>query len=68
MEPNVTERLAALEGKMDAVLASSRKIETYFKWSLIAGVLVFVLPLIGVLFAAPAFLHNYSSTLQTLTQ
>lgn len=68
MEPNVAERLASLETKMDAVLKSSRKVEAYFKWSLIAGVLVFVLPLIGVLFAVPAFLHSYTGTIQTLTQ
>jgi hypothetical protein len=67
MEPT-EQRLAALEAKIDAIYASVEKTRTYFQWTLIISVVLFVLPLIGLLFAVPAFLSSYVDPLQTLTQ
>jgi len=68
MEPTTDARLAALETKLDAVYASVEKTRLYFKWTMIASVLLFVLPLIGLLFAIPSFISTYSTNIQTLTQ
>jgi len=50
-----------MEKKLDAVYASSEKMRKFFLWTVIASIAVFVLPLIGLLFAIPAFLSTYSS-------
>jgi len=54
-------RMDEMEKKLDAVYASSEKMRKFFLWTVIASIAVFVLPLIGLLFAIPAFLSTYSS-------
>ena len=51
--------------KIDAIYASVEKTRKYFQWTMIITVALFVLPLIGLLFAVPAFLSSYSQ-IQTL--
>ncbi|MDO8601663.1 MAG: hypothetical protein Q7R62_00820 [bacterium] len=58
MEPDIQE-------KLDAIYKSVEKTRKYFKWTLIVSIVVIVLPLIGLLFAIPAFLKSFGS-LQTL--
>lgn len=60
--------LARLEQKIDAMYASVEKTRLYFKWTLIATVVAFVLPVIGALFVIPSFIAHYTSTLNTLIQ
>jgi hypothetical protein len=54
------QRLAALETKIDAMYASVEKLRKYFLWTGIITVVLFVLPLIGLMFAIPSFLNSYS--------
>jgi hypothetical protein len=54
------QRLAALETKIDAMYASVEKLRKYFLWTGIITVVLFVLPLIGLMFAIPSFLNTYS--------
>lgn len=76
MEPELAARLSALEEKVDAMYASVEKVRLYFLWTGIITVLLFVLPLIGLLFAIPSFLNTYENignldsldTLNSLTQ
>lgn len=68
MEPNISQKLAGLETKVDALQKSLDKIRNYFKWTLYVTIALFVLPLIGLIFAVPAFLNNYLGTIQSLTQ
>ncbi len=56
------ERLQQLEQKIDAIYVSVEKTRKYFLTTLIITVVMFVLPLIGLIFAIPAFL----STLNTV--
>ena len=65
MEPS-EQKLTALEAKIDAIFVSVEKTRKYFKWTMIITVALFVLPLIGLLFAIPAFLSSYGSTFQGL--
>lgn len=60
MEPELSQRLIALEQKIDAMYLSVEKLRNYFLWTGIVTVALFVLPLIGLLFAIPSFLHTYS--------
>lgn len=68
MEPNILQKLEQLENKVENLQKSLNKITNYFKWTLYITIALFVLPLIGLVFAVPAFLNNYLSTIQTLTQ
>jgi hypothetical protein len=56
----MTARLAELEKKLDAVYVSTEKTRKYLWWTLVITVVVLVLPLIGLLFAIPAFISSYS--------
>ena len=58
------QKLTALEAKIDAIFVSVEKTRKYFKWTMIITVALFVLPLIGLLFAIPAFLSSYGTSLQ----
>jgi len=77
MEPDLAAQLSALQQKVDAMYASVEKLRKYFLWTGIISVALFVLPLIGLVFAIPAFLNTYSQidsigssydTLNSLTQ
>ena len=60
MEPELSQRIAALEQKVDAMFASVEKLRKYFLWTGIITVALIVLPLIGLAFALPSFLNSYS--------
>ncbi len=62
------QRLEALEKKIDLIYISVEKTRKYFLWALISSVILFLLPLIGVVFAIPVFLSSYSGMIQSLTQ
>jgi len=60
--------LDELSRKLDAVYVSVEKTRRYIQWALIATVLALVLPLIAALFIVPAFVTQYSATIDTLVQ
>lgn len=62
METDIAQKLAAIERKVDAISASVNKTRKYLMWKLIITIALIVLPLIGLVFAVPAYL----STLQGL--
>ena len=66
MQGESMKRLADLEAKIDAIYISVEKTRKYFMWTLIISVALFVLPLIGLVFAIPAFMNNYVGSLQGL--
>ncbi len=52
------DRLEALERKIDMMSVSVEKIRKYFLYSLIATIVFFVLPLIGLVFAVPMLMST----------
>jgi hypothetical protein len=58
MDQDIRDRLSVLETKLDSVFVSTERTRTYIKWTLIATVAFFVLPLIGLVFAIPANLKT----------
>lgn len=73
MDQELLDRVSALEQKIDAIFVSVEKTRKYFLWTGIITGALFVLPLIGLVFAIPTFLSSYSSldsidTLNSLTQ
>lgn len=49
-------KLAELEAKVDAVYKSAEKTRKYFLLTLVLSVVLFVLPLVGLIFIIPQFL------------
>ena len=64
MENDTSAKLSALEAKIDAIYVSVEKTRKYFLWTMIITVALFVLPLIGLMFAIPAFVNNYVGGMQ----
>ncbi len=61
-------KLEALSQKIDAIYVSVEKTRNYLKWTLIGTVVAFVLPLAVALFAVPAFLSQYTTSINSLIQ
>jgi hypothetical protein len=60
METEIIKKLEEQDGKINQIFISVEKTRKYFQWTMIITVALFVLPLIGLLFAVPAFLSSYS--------
>lgn len=61
MEPQLDARLTALEQKLEATYRSAEKTRKYILTITVITIVAFALPLIGLVFAVPAFLSSYSS-------
>lgn len=57
-------QIEALEKKIDELQRSINSIKKIFFWILVISVVMFILPLIGLVFAIPQFLSIYSDVLQ----
>ncbi|MDB4992493.1 MAG: seg [Parcubacteria group bacterium] len=70
MEPELNQRLTVLEQKVDAMFTSVEKLRKYFLWTGVITLILFILPLIGLLFAIPSFLSSYNQigNIDSLTQ
>jgi len=62
MDTNET-RLAAIETKLDDVKRTVDRIYRIFFWTGVITVAAIILPLIGLMFAIPVIISNYSSLL-----
>lgn len=60
MEPDLSQKLALLETKLDESVKLVRQMRQYFLWTLVITVLVVLLPLVGLFIAIPQFLDFYS--------
>ncbi len=63
MDQELSERLKALEGKIDKTFASTEETRRYFLAVLVITVIAFVLPLVGLFFAIPSMMSTYSELL-----
>lgn len=62
----VLKKLVELETKVDMVYKSAEKTRKYFMWTLILSVVLFVLPLIALIFVIPQFLNAVGGNLDLL--
>ena len=61
MDQDLMQKLEEQGKKLDAIERSVKKIRSYLFWTFMASIILFVLPLIGLLIAIPRFLDIYSS-------
>ncbi len=63
VEEELIKKIEEQAKKLDEIHASMKKLQSYFKWTLILTVVFLILPLIGLAFVIPAYLKtlNFSS-------
>lgn len=66
MEEEVFKKLEEHDKKLDAIFRSAEKTRKYFLWTIIITVLMFMVPLIALIFVIPIFLQNYAGNLSNL--
>jgi len=66
MDPEIQNKIAELDRKINEIYISVEKTRKYFLWTMIITVAIVVLPLIGLMFVIPSFLSNYTDTINTL--
>lgn len=57
------ERIESIEKKIDAIYVSVEKTRKYFLWTFVATLVLFFLPLFGLIFAIPVVLNTLTSGL-----
>ena len=63
MDKELLKRLDAQDQLLNNIYTSTEKTRKYFLWTLIVTVVMFVLPLIGLIFVIPGFIATYTSSL-----
>lgn len=66
MDQDIQNKLDELNTKVDAILASVEKTRKYFQIVLWVTVIMVVLPVVGLLFAIPAFMTSYMASFEGL--
>lgn len=66
MDTELKTRLDIIEKKIDAVFVSAEKTRKYFQWTMIITLVMFVLPLIGLIIVIPMFISTYTSSFEGL--
>ena len=59
IDPELAARLDAIEKKVDDAYKASESSRKYLFWTGVVTVALIVLPMIGLIFAIPAFMTNY---------
>lgn len=66
MDEQILKKLEEQDAKIDAIYVSVEKTRKYFLITMWVSLALFVLPLIGLLFAIPAFINSYLGALNNL--
>jgi len=61
MDTELTQKLQAQDEKLEQIYQSVEKTRKYFLWTMIATIVTFVLPLIGLMFAVPFLMSSLSA-------
>lgn len=61
MQPLLEQKILDMETKINAIYVSVEKTRKYLWWTMVVTIVLFVLPLIGILFAIPSFISTYSN-------
>jgi type IV secretory pathway component VirB8 len=64
---NNEKKLIELEEKINNIYISVEKTRKYFLWTMIITIVLFVLPIIGIIFILPSFLNTYLSNFNSLS-
>lgn len=62
MDQELSQKLQAQDEKLERIYQSVESTRKYFLWTLIGSIVMFVLPLIGLVFAIPFFLTTLGAS------
>ncbi len=62
MDQEIAQKLDEYGRKLDMIEGLVKRIHAYLLWAFIGSVVIFIVPLIGLLIAVPRFLDTYSSS------
>ena len=68
MDESITQKINQLEEKVEKIYVSVEKTRKYFMWTMIITLVIFILPLLALVFVVPSFVTNYIGQIQTLSQ
>lgn len=63
MDDDTKNRLDAQDELLNKIYTSTEKTRKYFMWTLIISLVMFFLPLLGLLFVLPGFINTYMASL-----
>lgn len=63
MDPEIKSKLDEQSKQLSAIYSSVEKTRKYFLWTLIITIVVFVLPLVALIFILPAAINTLTSGL-----
>jgi hypothetical protein len=66
MDQETKNKIEELNRKMDEIYVSVEKTRKYFFWTMVITLVLFILPLLGLMFVIPSFLSSYTNTINTL--
>lgn len=66
IDPELLAKLDEIGAKADRAYVASEKVRKYLFWTGVITVALIVIPAIGLAFAIPSFIGNYTSTLNGL--
>lgn len=66
IDPELAAKLEEISAKADRAYHASESVRTYLFWTGIITLALFVVPLIGLVFALPQFISSYIGTLNGL--
>lgn len=61
MDTELSQKLQAQDEKLEQIYQSVEKTRKYFLWTMIATIVTFVLPLVGLVFAVPFLLNTLTA-------
>ena len=61
MDSDIIKKLEENSAKLDAIYRSAEKTRKYILWTAIVSLALFILPMIGLLFAIPSYLKTISA-------
>jgi hypothetical protein len=67
IDPELAAKLDAIEAKVEAAYVAAEKARKYLFWTGVVSLALFILPLIGLVFAIPIFVSSYVNPLQSAT-
>jgi|GEM_PF-583824 len=67
IDPDLAVRLDEIAAKADAAYRAAEKVRRYLFWTGVVTVALIILPMIGLVFAIPAFMSSYVAPLQQVS-
>ena len=61
MDEETKQRLERMEKQMEEVYAMARRLYRIILWAVIVSVVIFVVPLIGLMFEIPSLINTYAN-------